>query len=145
MIILAIENITLGNIQDVLTFIATTITSVGVIGAVFYKLNDKKQQKQQEQFKEEMQKLLEPFNKRIDETIKNNNKNYRDTIEKIKSVQLYADKNFLVRFLADVEQGNIIDEVEKERFYEVYKDYRKLGGNSYVQRKVEKLEKEGKL
>ena len=45
MMILAIENITLGNIQDVLTFIATTITSVGVIGAIFYKLNDKKQKK----------------------------------------------------------------------------------------------------
>lgn len=70
------ENITLGNIQNVLTFIATTITSVGVIGAVFYKLNDKKQKKQQEQFKEEMQKLLEPFNKRIDETIANNNKRF---------------------------------------------------------------------
>ena len=128
------ENITLGNISDILKFVATFITSSGVVCGLALAIGNKI-----------LKNALEPFNKRIDETIKINNKNYKDTIEKIKSVQLYADKNFLVRFLADVEQGNVIDEVEKERFYEVYRDYRKLGGNSYVQRKVEKLEKEGKL
>lgn len=70
---------------------------------------------------------LEPINTRLNE------------------IELSSDKNFIVRFLADIEQGNQIDEVEKERFYEVYKDYRELGGNSYIQHKVEKLQKEGKL
>ena len=46
---------------------------------------------------------------------------------------------------ARIEQNNKVDEVEKERFYEVYRDYKELGGNSYIQHKVEKLQKEGKL
>lgn len=93
MIILAIEDLTLGNIQNVLTFIATTITSVGAIGAVFYKLNDKKQKKQQEQFKEEIQKLLEPFNKRIDETIENNNRNYEELKKQVEELTIANDNN----------------------------------------------------
>ena len=46
---------------------------------------------------------------------------------------------------ADVEQNKIIDEVEKERFYETYEHYTKLGGNSYIHDKVESLKKAGKL
>ena len=88
---------------------------------------------------------LQPFDNKMDDMEKARIKQHEETIKKVNQVQLYSDKNFLVRFLADVEQGNKIDEVEKERFYEVYKDYRELGGNSYIQHKVEKLQKEGKL
>lgn len=70
---------------------------------------------------------LKPINKRLNE------------------IELSSDKNFIVRFLADIEQGNEIDEVEKERFFEIYERYKELGGNSYVSHKVEKLKKEGKL
>lgn len=65
--------------------------------------------------------------------------------ERLNQLELSSDKNFIVRFLADIEQNNPIDEVEKERFYEIYQRYRELGGNSYVAHKVEKLQKEGKL
>lgn len=87
------ENITLGNISDILKFAATIITSVGVIGAVFYKMNDKKQQKQQELLKLEMQKLLEPFNKRIDETIENNNKRFDEIKNQYEELLLTTDNN----------------------------------------------------
>ena len=70
---------------------------------------------------------LEPINTRLNE------------------IELSSDKNFIVRFLADIEQGNLVDDVEKERFYEIYQRYKELGGNSYVSHKVDKLEKEGKL
>lgn len=65
----------------------------------------------------------------------------------ISEVDMSQCKNFLVRFLADIEQGNEIDEVELQRFWEVYEHYTspKLKGNSYVQEKVEKLKKSGKL
>lgn len=78
-------------------------------------------------FKKIFQKLLEPVNHRLDD------------------IELSTDKNFLVRFLSDIEQNNIVDDVEKERFYETYERYKLLGGNSYISHKVEKLEKEGKL
>lgn len=65
--------------------------------------------------------------------------------KRLNDIELSSDKNFIVRFLADIEQGNEIDEVEKERFFEIYERYKELGGNSYVSHKVEKLKKEGKL
>ena len=64
---------------------------------------------------------------------------------KVDDVDMNSCKNFLVRFLADVEQGNEIDEIEKERFYEVYEHYTKKGGNSYIHDKYDKLKKSGKL
>ena len=54
-------------------------------------------------------------------------------------------KNFLVRFLADVEQGRQIDEVVLMRFWEEYEHYVAGGGNSYIKDKVEKLKSAGKL
>lgn len=65
----------------------------------------------------------------------------------IKRVELERCKDFLTRFLADVEQGQPIDEVELERFHEVYARYTspELGGNSYIHSKVEKLRNAGKL
>lgn len=82
--------------------------------------------------------LLARFNKIFDIKLKPINTRLND-------IELSSDKNFIVRFLADIEQGNEVDEVEKERFYEIYQRYKELGGNSYVSHKVEKLQKEGKL
>lgn len=73
------------------------------------------------------------------------NDNISNLSSKIDVVDMNSCKNFLVRFLADVEQNNTIDEVEKERFHEEYKHYTDLGGNSYIKDKVEKLKKAGKL
>ncbi len=78
-------------------------------------------------FNKKIAKILEPINKKID------------------NLELITDKNFLVRFLSDVEQEQIIDEIEWERFYETYQRYHDLGGNSYIDHKVEKLKKEGKI
>lgn len=51
-------------------------------------------------------------------------------------------KNFLVRFLRDVERGETLDEVEKERAYETYTHYIKiLDGNGYIKKKWNKVMK----
>ena len=73
------------------------------------------------------------------------NKKLKPINTRLNEIEVSSDKNFIVRFLADIEQGNEIDEVERERFYEIYQRYKELGGNSYVSHKVEKLQKEGKL
>lgn len=54
-------------------------------------------------------------------------------------------KNYLVPFLCKVERGEAVDEIELERFHEVYQFYAEHGGNSYIKSRVSKLEKEGKL
>lgn len=64
---------------------------------------------------------------------------------KVDSVDIESCKNYLVSYLSNVEKGNSIDEIEKERFYEQFQHYTKAGGNSYIRRKVEQLESSGKL
>ena len=82
-----------------------------------------------------LQAGLEPTNKKIDELKAN-----------ISDVDASMCKNFLVRVMSDLEQGNPIDEVEKERFYETYKHYSDdLHLNTYIHDKYEKLKKDGKL
>lgn len=55
-------------------------------------------------------------------------------------------KNFLVRYLADIERGELIYDAEQQRFWEEYDHYvDELHENSYVKEWVAKLKKEGKL
>lgn len=60
-------------------------------------------------------------------------------------VDIESCKNYLVGFLADVDQGQPIDEIERERFWEEYQHYEAKGGNSYIHRKVEQLKADNKL
>ena len=79
-------------------------------------------------------------------------KQFAEINSKIDSIQKDLDeekmencKNYLVSFLASVERGDAIDETELERFHEEKDKYIKLNGNSYIKRKIEKLENLGKL
>lgn len=128
------NDITIGQVVDFIIKLSAFLGACGVIIKIATS-----------SFTKILKDNLKPFDDKIKEFEKTRIEQHKDTINRINNVQLYSDKNFLVRFLADIEQGNKVDEVEKERFYEVYKDYKNLGGNSYIQHKVEKLQKEGKL
>lgn len=121
------KSVTIGQLIDALITFASVLTAGGVVCKFAFKSG-----------KKILDKTLEPFDKRIDEIEKNNKK--RDN-----ALHLQMDKNYLVRFLADVEQGAVIDETEKEHFWFTYDDYHKHNGNSYIDHKVDKLKKEGKL
>lgn len=73
------------------------------------------------------------------------NKKLATLQERVDDVDMGTCKNFLVARLAEVEKGNHLDEIERERFWEQYEHYCKIGGNSYIQRKVEELKAEGKI
>lgn len=123
-ILAIIDKITISDIQTGLFALVSIITSI----ITLYKL-----------FQNSLKKMVvDPFNQRIDEMKENNNSRFKD-------LQLQTDKNYLVRFLADVEEGEKVDETELEHFYYTYDSYHKNGGNSYIDHKVEKLKKEGKL
>ena len=117
------ENWTVGQILATLTAIAGGLTALGVImkkaGGAITKW---------------LQLQLAPINTKLielsDQTTENDKNRAMD---------------FIVRFLADVEQGATIDEEEKKRFWENYDLYISLGGNSYIHSKVERLKKEGKI
>lgn len=101
--------------MDLIDFIIKLAAFIGAIGVILAGVNKIFESK------------LKPINTRLND------------------IELSSDKNFIVRFLADIEQGNEIDEVERERFYEIYQRYRELGGNSYIKSRVDKLTSEGKL
>lgn len=59
---------------------------------------------------------------------------------KIDNLDLGQARNYLVNFLADVENGVPKDECQIERAFELYDHYTKdLGGNSYIHTKWEKV------
>lgn len=117
------ESITLGQIAIAVALIAGLVTGGGVIGKVVTK-----------GFKKAIKTELDPLEKKIDQLG-----------DRVESVDMAATKNYLVQFLSRVEVGDIPGEIEIERFFEQWEHYKKIGGNSYIARKVEQLTAEGKL
>ena len=116
-------DLTLANVAEGIGILVAIVGGCGV-------LYSKMKKWLTELFAEQM-KLIETEMKRLE--------------SKIEISDMQSCKNFLVRCLADVERGEPMSETEKERFYEQYEHYRKNDGNSYIQQKVEKLQKEGKI
>lgn len=103
------EEITLGQLSDWMTFILLFFGSIGSLLVGMKKI---------------LNKQLEPLN------------------QTVRQLDINQCKNYLVRFLADVENGKKIDSVEIERAYEVYDHYtRDLNGNSYIHDKWTRLMK----
>lgn len=63
----------------------------------------------------------------------------------IQKVDCERAKDFLVSYLSKLESGGATDEIETQRFWEVFQHYTDHGGNSYIKQKVEKLKTAGKL
>ena len=89
--------------------------------------------------------LLKPVNAKIDESNKAIMARLDANAEEIKQMQLEQYKNFLTRYLADIERDTQLTEIELERFNDINTKYTNLGGNSYVHRKIDKLKEQGKL
>ena len=81
-----------------------------------------------------LQKGLEPVNKKLDAIDK-----------KVVANELESNKTILVRFLADIKNGEKLTDIETERLHETYERYTQLGGNSYIHTEWERLTKEGKI
>lgn len=84
-------------------------------------------------FESKLNKALEPINEKLD-----------DTNRGIKKVDKNECMNFLVNFLADIENGIEKDDVQTKRACEVYDHYvKELHGNSYIHDKWTRLMIEG--
>lgn len=119
-----VQDLTLEEISVAVLFV------VGLIGGVNY-------------LKKAIRDLLEKLLQ--DQFVKVNKK--LDTMQtSIKTLDVQATKNFLVRYLADIERGNVIYDSEKQRFWEAYDHYiNELKENSFIKEWVAKLKEEGKL
>ncbi len=117
------DGITLASIVDFVKVVAAFITGATVI----YKLVSTA-------FKKALASELNPVVEKLEALERKHDLSDREQA-----------KNFIVRFLADVEQGQEIDKDELHCFWDNYELYKSMGGNSYIHDKVEKLQKEGKL
>lgn len=117
------SNLMLTDIAGWITLIAGAITGIGVI----YKTVSKA-------FHKSLGSAIQPVIDKLEALEKKHDLSDREHA-----------KNYVVRFLADVEQGEKVDQDELHCFWDNYKAYTSLGGNTYVHDKVEKLKKAGKL
>lgn len=121
--VIVMESISVGDITTAVTVL------VGFIGGIGYL---------KKSLKIWIAKALENQLESIDAELKG-------LASRLDRVDMESCKNFIVRCLADFENNIEISETEVERFWEQYEHYEKVGGNSYIKQKVEKLKKDGKL
>ena len=135
-------------VEDITTFIsviAGMITGLGIIAKFLDNM-----------MKKWATSLIDPLNQKIDkngreftELLERKNKKLTELLEKnnreIHSIDIAQCRNFITRYLADIERGEKLTEIELERFNDIYSDYEEIGGNSYIHSRVEKLKKQGKL
>ena len=117
------DGLTVGQIAAGLALVAGLITSVSLIVKNLKSWFKKMIQPEFDSLKQDMQKVS----------------------ESVKSVDRESCKNYLVTVLSRVENGSTLDEIERERLYEQFEHYKTIGGNSYIRRKFEQLQSEGKL
>ena len=119
-----IQNLTLEEVSAALLFI------VALIGGVKY-------------LKKELVNFL---NNLLDSKFKTTNSKIDDVATALRTLDVQTTRNFLVRYLADVERGQYVYDTEKEQFWKEYDHYiDELKENSFIKKWVERLEDEGKL
>lgn len=123
MLLLTIDNVTLGELAKWgAGLLALGGTIVGIIAGIKKVLRAL--------FKESLDEIGKRF----------------DKIEKrLDSVDLESCKNFLVSVLDELDREGALDEILRMRFYEQYEHYAKMGGNTYIQARVDELKTAGKL
>lgn len=119
-----IQNLTLEQISAGLLFI------VALIGGIKY-------------LKKE---IVNFFDKLLDSKFKTTNGKIDDLARALRTLDVQTTRNFLVRYLADIERGQYIYDSEKQQFWNEYDHYiKELKENSFISKWVEHLEDEGKL
>ena len=119
-----LQNLTLEQISAGLLFI------VAFYGGVKY-------------LKKEIRDFLD---KLLDSKFTTTNSKIDDIASSLRTLDVQTTRNFLVRYLADIERGQYIYDSEKQQFWNEYDHYiKELKENSFIKKWVERLEEEGKL
>lgn len=85
------------------------------------------------------------LSKIIDEQNTNMSKRLDEIDMRLNNIDLETTKNYLVQFISEVKRGEIINDTERQRFYEQYEHYTDAGGNTYIKAEVESLQKKGMI
>ena len=79
-----------------------------------------------------------------DTIVKTINKTLKPINDKIDELELSSIRTDLVNFMAQAEKGYVSHE-QITNAYELFDRYHKLGGNSYIHDKWDRLKKEGRI
>ena len=121
---MSLQNLTLEEVSAGILFI------VALYGGVKY-------------LKKEIKDFL---NSLLDSKFQTTNSKIDDVASALRTLDVQTTRNFLVRYLADVERGQYVYDTEKEQFWKEYDHYiNELKENSFIKKWVERLEEQGKL
>lgn len=121
---MSIQNLTLEQVSAAILFI------VALYGGVKY-------------LKKEIKDFLD---KLLDSKFTTTNNKIDDIASALRTLDVQTTRNFLVRYLADIERGQYIYDSEKQQFWNEYDHYiKELKENSFIEKWVERLEEQGKL
>ena len=120
------ESITLGTIGTAVIWICGFLGGFAALFKYVQKLIDKV--------------IAQPLLKKMDENRSALESQIKEVKDELSIVGEDQCKNYLVRFLADVEVGESLSEAEVERAYDAYEKYTKTyHGNSYIHDRWDKL------
>ena len=114
---------TLGYIAEGVVFLAGFLGALGVLNSTLKKWLSKVMSEQTKAISDQMNQMLV----------------HLDNIDK------ETTKNYLVQFISEVKRGEMINETERQRFYEEYEHYIDLKGNTYIMTEIEALKKKGMI
>ena len=90
--------------------------------------------------------IVDFLDKLLDSKFKTTNSKIDDLATALRTLDVQTTRNFLVRYLADIERGQYIYDSEKQQFWNEYDHYiKELKENSFIEKWVERLEEQGKL
>lgn len=111
------ENITLGQFAAVVAFIVALITGIKFLSKT----------------------IKEWLNSVLNERFKNLENKINEQDKKLSKLDIDECKNYIILFISKVSNGETIEDIELQRFYDLYKHYLDEGENSYIKSKVEEL------
>lgn len=96
-----------------------------------------------------LRKLFGEYKDSVQKIVKEEIKPLSDKIDalskKVDNVDMDSTKNFLVTTIGEVERNGWTDETTRQRFYESFQRYEKMGGNSYIHTRFDELHKQNKI
>lgn len=134
------QDITLAEIGIQLAWLAGIITSMGVVWGVIYKLYKHLRNKEKTVVLDELHNMEEKILTKMETSDEQINKRIDELNNDIIALDVGQCKNYLVRYISDVDKGVKLDSGEEERAYEAMDRYTNiLHQNSYIHKRWEEV------
>lgn len=130
-------NITIGDVLGIMGIIVTAAGTVSAFVALLIKLYSNTVGKSIKKSIEPLQSDITSMKTEMQGELEQFRDEFRQTVKELDASEC---RNFLVRFLGDIERGVAIDQVEIERAYDIMQHYSEdLKQNSYIHARWEQV------